>query len=517
MKTLDSKSLHNGIEELQKKIQSQIEQLKKLESAIGDFSNLDDSFNGKGGKAIRAFYQEWHLPILSFHYYSLKNFDRVLTNLKKATEDLESDSNGFIRQSFLDGELTNGVKKIKSITTELVDETNNAIDLVSDIVSVQRLNDQQFHSHIQRANKEIDQTIEDLGNFDRTQTKELDSVEQDIQLMKSYISEIQAMFRSGELSVEKYNAEQLKEKPNFEKLESQLTKTRLMAIGNVFTSPFDPINQQMSMGDTILAGYQAASTIGILASTRKLQVHYFGKTPSLWQKIKGKYEFTVKTDPSWTSKGKHSDKLAKWLLNFARSPILTNPVMRTLQSSIKSYQSPAHLYKHLAGFPKNFDRVSGMEFMKGNQARMSTGTKEVIGKTITKSGLAKVGMRIPGVGTGISVVANFGELFTTENKNKSTAEKIGRFTGGFAADMLTIAAGAKIGATIGSVGGPVGIIVGGSVGALAGGIASSKVGDIAKDFGGKVGKEVDKTTRKIGSAITEAGGKLKKSISSWYN
>lgn len=209
MKTLDSKSLHNGIEELQKKIQSQIEQLKKLESTIGNFSNLDDSFNGKGGKAIRAFYKEWHLPILSFHYYSLKNFNRVLTNLKKATEDLESDSNGFIRQSFLEGELTNGVKKIKSITTELVDETNNAIDLVSDIVSVQRLNDQQFHSHIQRANKEIDQTIEDLGNFDRNQTKELDSVEQDIQLMKSYISEIQAMFRSGELSVENYTKGQL--------------------------------------------------------------------------------------------------------------------------------------------------------------------------------------------------------------------------------------------------------------------------------------------------------------------
>ena len=515
MKILDSQSLHNGIDDLLKKTSLQIDQLQELENTIENFSNLDHSFNGLGGKAIRSFYSDWHESILTFYMNTLKNYNRFLIKLKDASKDLESDSDGFIRQSFIEGELTNGLSKVKSVTTELVDETNNTIDSVSDIVFLPRLNDQQFHSDIHRANKEMDQTIEDLNTFDRTLTNELNTVEQDIQLMKDYVNEIQGMFRSGEFSIEKYSVDQLKEKPNFSKLKDELAESKLMSIGQMLTAPFDAMNKHMSTGDTILAGYQAISTITTLAATSKLNVHYFGKTPTLWTKLKGKYEFTVKTDPSWTSKGKHSSKLAKWLLDFSRAPIPSNPAMKMLQQFVKSYNSPAHLFKHLAGFPKNFDRISGKEFMKGNQVRMSDGTKEVVGKTISKSGFAKVGRRIPVVGTGISVVANSGEFFS--GGNRTFSERFGRFWGGVAADAASIAIGAKIGASVGSIGGPVGVVVGGAVGAFVGGIASSKIGDIAKDFGGKIGKEVGKFSEEIGSTIKDAGGKLKKSIVSWFN
>ncbi|WP_433959650.1 ribonuclease YeeF family protein [Cytobacillus horneckiae] len=517
MKTLDSQSLHNGIDQLQKKIEIQINQLKQLENSIDSFSNLENSFSGTGGKAIRSFYEDWHLPFLSFYYYTLTDYERVLTSIKKASKSLESNSNGFIRQSFLEGELTTGLHKLKSITTGLVDEANDTLEGVSDIVYVPRLSDQSFHSHVQRANRRIEETIEDLNVFDRTETNELDSVAQDLQLMKSYITEIQGMFKSGGLSIENYHADQLKEKPDFQALKSNLAERELMNIGNMFTNPFDYINQKMSFGDMLLAGYQSSMAIATLAFSRKLNVHYFRSKPTLWNKIRGKYEFSVRMDPSWTSKGKHSSKMAKKLLDFSRAPMPSNPVMRSLQKFVKSYNSPSHLFKHVAGFPKNFDKISGKDFMKGNQVRMAAGTKEVLGKSITNSGFAKVGARIPGIGTGISIAANFGEIFTPENKDKSYPERAGRFIGGLSADLVAIGAGAKVGATIGSVGGPVGIIIGGSVGALAGGVLSSKIGDIAKDFGEKVGKEVEEKINNISSTITEAGGNLAKSISSWFN
>ncbi|MEH6947113.1 LXG domain-containing protein [Bacillus sp. JJ634] len=225
MKTLDSHPLHNGIEDLLKKIKSQMDQLKELENSIDNFSGLDDSFNGKGGKAIRAFYQDWHVPILSFYQFTLKNYEKVLTKIKAAATELESHPSGFIRQSFLEGELTNGLNKIKLVTTDLVDEANRTMDKVNDIVYAPRLSDAQFHSHIQRADKEINQTIGDLNTFDTTQTNELNTVEQDIQLMKNYISEIEGMFKSGELSIESYNINQLKEKPIYSKLETEVKET----------------------------------------------------------------------------------------------------------------------------------------------------------------------------------------------------------------------------------------------------------------------------------------------------
>lgn len=91
MKTLDANSLHNGIDELLQKVNLQINQLKQIKNVIKDFSDMEDSFNGQGGKAIRAFYQDWHLPILSFYINILNNYKKLLTNINEAVTELESD------------------------------------------------------------------------------------------------------------------------------------------------------------------------------------------------------------------------------------------------------------------------------------------------------------------------------------------------------------------------------------------------------------------------------------------
>ncbi|MDQ0230661.1 LXG domain-containing protein [Metabacillus malikii] len=510
MKTLDAKALHTGIAGLKKNIQSQMEQVKQLESAVGDFSSMRNAFQGQGGTAIRHFYDDWHATILSYYQHMLKEFERVLGDVDKACTDFESDEAGFIRQSFLEAEVTQGVNKAKNFTTELVDDVNAALDNVSDIIYVSRLDDTRFHATVQRATRKITETIEDLGTFDSTQTNALNSVEDDLQLFKKSIDEIKSMFTSGKLTVSNFQPLSLKNATEFSHLKKDLATKRVMALGDALTSPFDFINGKLSVGDTMIAGYQAAVSFRTLKAAGKLKINYLGQKPTLWQKVKGNYRFSVGMDPSWTSKSKHSNKQAKWLLNFSRAPQPANPLMKPLHSFVKSYQSPSHLYKHVVGFPKNANVLTGKEFMKMNQERMSAGVKEVMGKTVTKSGLVNVGKRIPLIGTGVSIIANGGEFFSKENENKSNAEKTGRMLGGVAADIGSIAIGAKIGATIGSVGGPVGILVGGAVGAFAGGLASSKVGKVAKDIGGKIGKGINDFTKNVGN-------KLKKSIVSWFN
>lgn len=516
MKTLDSQSLHSGIDELLKKFSSQMDQANELENMIRDFSNLNDSLKGKGGTAIRSFYQDWHIPILSFYYYTLKNYERVLISLKEASIQLESDQTGLIRQSFLDGELTTGLKKANDVTTKLVDDSNSSINSVNDIVTVQNLNDQQFQTHFQRANKRINETIEDLGTFDTNQTKALDTVEQDIQLMNNYISEIQGMFNNGTFNMQGYQVNQLKDHPAYSELKDEVSTRDGMSIGHMLTSPFSYINEKMSFGDNVLAGYQFLSAATTIFFSNKLTVNYFRSKPTLWQKLKGDYKFSVKADPSWTSRGKHSSKIAKWLLDFSRSSP-TNPIMNSLQKFVASYTSPSHLLKHVAGFPKNSSLLTGKELVTGTIDRMKTGTKELVEKAASAKGLTSVAKRVPLVGSAISVISNLGEFSNPANSEKSISEKTGRFAFGLGADLVAIGAGAQIGATIGSIGGPVGVVVGGAVGGLIGGIASSTFGDQIKDGGEKVGKIAGELVSDIGDKLEDIGGSIKSSVTSWFN
>ncbi|MCA0993823.1 T7SS effector LXG polymorphic toxin [Guptibacillus hwajinpoensis] len=506
MKVLDAQSFHTDINHLEKALSTQNDQLQSLMDSIKEFANLDDVFGGKGGESVRSFYQDFHILLLEAFSYALESYSNALTQIKDAELALESSEKGFIRQDFIENDLTNGLNKANNNTSQLVIETNAIIGGVSDIIYTPKLDDDRFHSTYLKALKESDQTVEDLMKFDQVQTKALDNVEKDLHTIKAFIEDVRGMFNGGSIKINSYSDKQLDNLSSYNSLQSQLTNQKLASYGNMFTSPFDYINKQMSFGDNLLVGYQTLASATTLLVSRKLDIHYFGSKPTIWNRIKGNYEFSVKTDPSWTSRGGHSSPLAKKILDFSRAPSPTNPFMKTMHKFVSSYDSPAHLYKHVAGFPKNFNRLSGSDLLKGTVDRVKTGTKELLGKTVSAKGFTGVGKRIPVIGNGVALASNLGELFSPENANKSTAEKFGRSIFGFVTDLGAISVGTQVGATIGSVGGPVGIVIGAAIGGLVGGIASSKYGDKMKDLGEEVGESVDGIINKVG-----------KSVAGWFN
>ncbi|CAN7185662.1 T7SS effector LXG polymorphic toxin [Rossellomorea sp. LjRoot5] len=510
MKILDSQSLHNGIDELTNMLSTELEQIEKLENEIKAFTHLKDSFEGHGGKAIRSFYQGVHQLILSTYLFTIKKYEQILKNIKSAADDLEPDQTGYIQEAFLTGDLTNGLRKAENLTMDFVDEANSAISRVSDIVYAPPLEDNRFISHQQQAHKKIAHTIEDLAAFDSAQTKILDSVEHDIQIVRDFLLEVSGMFESEKLNIGSYQSSELRKTDHYQDIVALQQSNRYTRLGDIFLSPFDMLNSKMSWGDNLLAGYQTLAVLSTGVFSSKLSVHYLGNTPTLWQKLKGNYEFSVRTDPSWTSKGKHSSKMAKSILTFSRAETPSNPLLKYMHKFVKSYESPAHLYKHAAGFPKNFNKTTGAQLRNSIVGRMKTGTKEIVGNAARVKGLTTIGKRIPLVGNAISYIANFGEFTAQENAHMGRMEKFGRFAGGVGTDMMAIGAGARIGATIGSMGGPLGIVIGASVGGLVGGLASSKYGDKVKDFTGKIGK-------KVGEEATEAIVNVKNSVASWFN
>ncbi|WP_010676854.1 hypothetical protein [Bacillus timonensis] len=271
-------------------------------------------------------------------------------------------------------------------------------------------------------------------------------------------------------------------------------------------SYFNSVSSQITNWDIALVGSQVLSVASSAFLMRNLKINYIGGKPTIGQRFRGQYKFTVTAKPSWTSKTGYSSKIAKYLYDFSRSTP-TNPVSKLAHSFVSSYRGPAALLKHAAGFSKNVNAaMHGTTLMGRFHKRITIGTKEVAASLAKARGFTAVANRIPMVGNIIAVAANATELVDPKNANLTAAEKIGRFTFGSVASVGAIAGGAKLGAMAGSLGGPVGIVIGGAVGGLVGGIVSSKAAEPIKKAG-----------EKVFGAVENVGKSVFKSVKSWFD
>ncbi|MGG3062375.1 T7SS effector LXG polymorphic toxin [Bacillus licheniformis] len=204
MKTLDVQALHNAIDQTLEQLKEQSDEFAKVKKAVEGITSLDDALKGKGGDAIRAFYEECHTPFLQFYDTFIEEYSSALKKMKSALNSLEPNHNGFISQSFLGHELENGLNAADRTTKHLVSKTNATIAKVSHIVDLPDLNDSGFHEQNQKALKEISTTLEKLHAFDREQTNALTMAENDLETMQRYIARLEKMYTGPKIEITGY-------------------------------------------------------------------------------------------------------------------------------------------------------------------------------------------------------------------------------------------------------------------------------------------------------------------------
>ncbi|OJT56389.1 T7SS effector LXG polymorphic toxin [Bacillus licheniformis] len=204
MKTLDVQALHKAIDQTLEQLKQQSDELSKVKKAVEGITSLDDALKGKGGDAIRAFYEECHTPFLQFYDTFIEEYSSTLKKMKSALNSLEPNHNGFISQSFLEHELEQGLNAADRTTKRLVSKTNATIAKVSHIVDLPDLNDSGFHEQNRKALKEINQTIEKLHAFDREQTSALKTAENDLETMQRYITRLEKMYTGPKIEITGY-------------------------------------------------------------------------------------------------------------------------------------------------------------------------------------------------------------------------------------------------------------------------------------------------------------------------
>ncbi|WP_186438747.1 ribonuclease YeeF family protein, partial [Bacillus paralicheniformis] len=204
MKTLDVQALHKAIDQTLEQLKHQSDEIAKVKKSVEGITSLDDALKGKGGDAIRNFYEECHTPFLQFYETLIGEYQSALKKIKNALNSFEPNHNGFISQTFLEHELDQGVNSADRTTKRLVSKTNATIAKVSHIVDLPDLNDSGFHEQNQKALKEINQTIEKLYTFDREQTSALKTAENDLETMQRYITRLEKMYTGPKIEITGY-------------------------------------------------------------------------------------------------------------------------------------------------------------------------------------------------------------------------------------------------------------------------------------------------------------------------
>ncbi|NRG46210.1 hypothetical protein HRF87_15795 [Bacillus sp. CRN 9] len=209
MKVLDAEQLHAGIQETITGLLQLKKQLEQTEQNLQSFISLEGELKGEGGKSIRSFYQESHLPFLTYMKDTIDQYEAILFEMRNVLRSLEPSGQGFIRQSFIENDVEQGLRKAETITRDLTGEGNATIQSVSDIVSLPRLNEGDFIQQANLAGSHADQTLQKLHQFDRSQTSKLEKVDQDLQTLNRTVTEIKSLFHTGKLSISQYRPTQL--------------------------------------------------------------------------------------------------------------------------------------------------------------------------------------------------------------------------------------------------------------------------------------------------------------------
>lgn len=197
MKVLDVNPFHEGVQRNVRMLSRLESEMQTIAQTVEGLVAMEESLKGEGGNAIRMFYRECHLPFLQFFTTFQSQFSNTLKQMESALDTLEPIQDGFIRESYLEGEVEEGLNEIKQLTERLMDEANSIMNEVADIVDLPHLDDSEVQEGIGNAKNKRDDTVTQLNEFDTEQTVALTPIETDLNTMITWVSDIESLFVDG--------------------------------------------------------------------------------------------------------------------------------------------------------------------------------------------------------------------------------------------------------------------------------------------------------------------------------
>src|SRR5690625_4086027 len=207
VKVLDVASLQGGIEKTIADIETKRTQIEAIQRAVRNLHSLENALTGQAGDSIRGFYKDTHEPFLIFLHQSLTDYEQALGKISEAVNSVESDSNGYISQSFLDVEVTEAIDKVGREAKEFADDANQIINRVSDLVTTPEIDESEVMNNVRQGKEKATDIVEELVELDDFGTSQLENTQDNLQTMKGFLSEMESGFVDGNSSIANYNVE----------------------------------------------------------------------------------------------------------------------------------------------------------------------------------------------------------------------------------------------------------------------------------------------------------------------
>ncbi|WP_404448231.1 LXG domain-containing protein [Sutcliffiella horikoshii] len=558
MKILEVNSLQTELQSMLEKLELQKEAMEKVHNDVMGIVGLEDALKGQGGQAIRSFYQDCHIPFLTYYQSMLDEFKNTLNGMKSALQSVEPSSSGYINESFLQNDLPRALDNARRMTTDLANETNQVLYSVSDIVSLPNVREDGFVDQVRMAEKDIDQTLEKLHVFDQEQTRKLDAVSESSQVASAYIEQINSMFTAKKISISGYESGLLLEKLadeavgsgvnspgsasgttlNGNSISERALNLLLSHESNMTADGPDSEGQEesKSLFHAIKDGaFDSFAPLAVLVAAHKsklLRIEYTKK--------KNHYTFKYNRKVLQFLKGKIGPEWTRKLIQkFNR----TSKNYRNIERTLKAQKASVLKGKDFKDHRTTKQKVKGGVWKLATKNRplhenvknkiVKHSTREMV---IPKEAFKKVAAKASGVGAAIvgtysavtSIKDRWSEGDGLKGKDKYSvrgrvvAEEVNKVAG----SVTGAAAGAYVGAAIGGVlsgpfapfGAAAGAVIGSAVGATVGEWASKYTNKWASDAGAAVGEKIHDVKEKAKDALDGAKNALsdaKDSLFGW--
>ena len=254
MKVLDVDVLQSGIDDTITDIDNLQDRISAVQRAVRDFAGLDDALSGKGGEAIRAFYNDCHQPFLVFLHQSLTDYQHTLTEIKEAVDSFEPNANGYVSQEYLENDVKNGLEEVKTTTIDFTSEANSIIGSIQDIVSIPKIDESEVMDNVQRGKEKADHIVEELNILDEYSVSQLEQTKQDLDTMLNYLTEIESKFQSGDLSIQNFNVKAIQGLESFQTIQDSIYNKNQETISGLYGDDIEkmPMSEIEKMHESTL-------------------------------------------------------------------------------------------------------------------------------------------------------------------------------------------------------------------------------------------------------------------------
>lgn len=179
-----------------KKKDMEKKQILDIRNSLNRIIDLDHSLTGQTGVAIKEHLTVLHIPAILLFNQFLDDYMQQLKAVKSSITSYEN-TNGLVRQDFIEYEVKQGLNQLERITEDLLESINNDFNDVSDLVGGSTVTIAPLYFPIERARKHNKTVLENLNVLDYKSMKELQSSTDALQSIASFIGKIKGWSTDG--------------------------------------------------------------------------------------------------------------------------------------------------------------------------------------------------------------------------------------------------------------------------------------------------------------------------------